>query len=42
VTRALVDLKTWEALRGQGLTPAESAAAISDMLRARLTAPHAQ
>jgi AcrR family transcriptional regulator len=42
VTRALVDLNTWEALRGQGLTPAESAAAISDMLRARLTAPHAQ
>jgi AcrR family transcriptional regulator len=42
VTRALVDLNTWEALRGQGLTPAESAAAISDMLTARLTAPHAQ
>ena len=38
-TRALVDLNTWEALRDQGLTPAEAAAAISDMLTGRLTAP---
>ena len=40
VARALVDLNTWEALRAQGLTPAEAAAAISDMLVGRLTAPH--
>ena len=39
VARALVDLNTWEALRAQGLTPAETAAAISDVLRRRLTAP---
>jgi AcrR family transcriptional regulator len=35
--RALIDLNTWEALRDQGLGPAESAAAISDMLATRLT-----
>lgn len=38
VARALVDLNTWEALRDQGLGPAESVAAISDMLARRLTA----
>jgi AcrR family transcriptional regulator len=36
VARALVDLNTWEALRDQGLGPAESVAAISDMLATRL------
>lgn len=36
VTRALVDLNTWEALRDQGLTPAQAVAAVSDMLTARL------
>jgi len=36
VTRALVDLNTWEALRDQGLGPAETVAAISDMLVSRL------
>jgi AcrR family transcriptional regulator len=39
VARALVDLNTWEALRDQGLTPAEAAAVVSDMLTRRLTAP---
>jgi len=38
VARAMVDLNTWEALRDQGLGPAESVAAISDMLAMRLTA----
>jgi AcrR family transcriptional regulator len=38
VARAVVDLNTWEALRDQGLGPAESVAAISDMLAKRLTA----
>ncbi len=38
VTRAMVDLNTWEALRDQGLGPAESVAAIGDMLAGRLTA----
>ncbi len=38
VARALLDLNTWEALRVQGLTPAESARAISDILTTRLTA----
>ena len=37
VTRAVVDLNTWEALRDQGLGPTESVAAISDMLASRLT-----
>ena len=37
VARAVVDLNTWEALRDQGLEPAESVAAISDMLARRLT-----
>jgi len=38
LARALIDLNTWEALRDQGLAPAESAAAISDMLARQLTA----
>ena len=38
LVRAMVDLNTWEALRDQGLTPAESVAALSDMLARRLTA----
>jgi AcrR family transcriptional regulator len=38
VARAVVDLNTWEALRDHGLRPAESVAAISDMLTRRLTA----
>ena len=38
VTRAMVDLNTWEALRAQGLGPAESVAEIGDMLASRLTA----
>ena len=37
LARALVDLNTWEALRDQGLGPAESVAEISDMLARRLT-----
>jgi AcrR family transcriptional regulator len=37
VARAMVDLNTWEALRDQGLGPAESVAAIADMLANRLT-----
>ena len=40
VARALVDLNTWEALRDQGLGRAESVAAISNMLAARLTPRH--
>ena len=35
--RALVDLNTWEALRDQGLGPAESVAAIGDVLTATRT-----
>jgi AcrR family transcriptional regulator len=38
VARAVVDLNMWEALRDQGLGPAESVAAIGDMLARRLTA----
>ena len=38
LVRAMIDLNTWEALRDQGLTPAESVAALSDMLARRLTA----
>ena len=38
ITRAMVDLGTWESLRDQGLGPAESVAAISEMLTQRLTA----
>jgi AcrR family transcriptional regulator len=37
LVRAMVDLNTWEALRDQGLEPAESVAPISDMLARRLT-----
>jgi AcrR family transcriptional regulator len=36
VTRAMVDLNTWEALRDQGLGPAECVATIRDMLTRRL------
>jgi hypothetical protein len=38
VARALIDLNTRDALRDQGLGPAESVAAITDMLARRLTA----
>jgi AcrR family transcriptional regulator len=38
LARAMIDLNTWEALRDQGLRPADAAAAISDMLTRRLTA----
>jgi AcrR family transcriptional regulator len=38
VSRALVDLNTWGALRDQGLGAAESVAAISDVLARRVTA----
>ena len=38
VARAMVDLNTWQALRDQGLGPAESVAATTDMLARRLTA----
>jgi AcrR family transcriptional regulator len=38
LTRAMVDLNTWEALRGQGLGQSESVAAIGDLLATRLTA----
>jgi AcrR family transcriptional regulator len=37
LTRAMIDLNTWEALRDQGLEPAESVAAVADMLARRLT-----
>ena len=36
LARALVDLNTWEALRDQGLAPADSAAAIGETLVTRL------
>ncbi len=36
VARAMVDLNTWEALRDQGLGPAESVAAIAGMLVTRI------
>ena len=36
VTRAMVDLNTWEALRDQGFGQTESVAAVSDMLTTRL------
>ena len=39
VARALVDLNTWEALRDQGLRPAEMVAAISTMLTGQLADP---
>ena len=38
VTRALVDLNTWEALHDQGLTPTEAVTAIGDILTRWLTA----
>jgi AcrR family transcriptional regulator len=40
VTRALIDLNTWEALRDQGLDPAEARAAIGDILATRLATRH--
>ena len=36
VVRAMVDLGTWQALRDQGLGPAEAVDAVSQMLAARL------
>ena len=38
VVRAMVDLGTWEALRAQGLGPAETVDAVSGMLAARVGA----
>jgi hypothetical protein len=37
VVRAMVDLGTWQALRDQGLAPAEAVDAVSQMLAARMT-----
>jgi AcrR family transcriptional regulator len=37
VVRAMIDLGTWQALRDQGLGPAEAIDAVSQMLTARLT-----
>ena len=34
----MVDLNTWQALRDQGLGPAESVAATTDMLARRMAA----
>ena len=43
LARAMVDLRTWQALRDQGLGPDESVAAVADMLTARVAAaPAAQ
>jgi hypothetical protein len=39
VVRALIDLNTWEAVRGQGLGPPEAVTAIAELLSARLAAP---
>jgi AcrR family transcriptional regulator len=36
VVRAMIDLGTWQALRDQGLRPAEAVGAVSGMLAARL------
>ena len=36
VVRAMIDLGTWQALRDQGLGPAEAAEAVSQMLTARV------
>ena len=41
LARALIDLNTWEALRDEGLGPAESVTAMSDVLARRLTARQA-
>jgi len=38
VVRAMIDLGTWQALRDQGLAPAEAVAAVSEMLAARVLA----
>jgi hypothetical protein len=37
VARAMVDLGTWQALRDQGLGPAEAVDAVSQMLAARVS-----
>jgi AcrR family transcriptional regulator len=39
VVRAMIDLGTWQALRDQGLGPAEAVDAVSQMLATRLTNP---
>lgn len=39
VVRAMVDLGTWQALRDQGLGPAEAVEAVSQMLVARVATP---
>ena len=39
VVRAMIDLGTWQALRDQGLGPAEAVDAVSRMLAARSTRP---
>jgi AcrR family transcriptional regulator len=39
VVRAMVDLGTWQALRDQGLGPAEAVGAVSQMLAARVDRP---
>ena len=39
VARAMIDLGTWQALREQGLEPAEAVDAVSGMLAARATRP---
>jgi hypothetical protein len=36
LTRAMVDVGTWTALRGQGLEPGETVAAVTAMLACRL------
>jgi AcrR family transcriptional regulator len=36
IVRAMIDLGTWQALRDQGLEPAEAVAAVTEMLAARL------
>ena len=41
LTRALIDLNTWDALRAQGLGQAEAVTAIAEMLTARIMAESA-
>jgi hypothetical protein len=36
VARAMIDLGTWQALRDQGIGPADAVAAVSGMLAARV------
>jgi hypothetical protein len=40
VVRAMIDLGTWQALRDQGLGPAETVHAVTQMLAARLSPAH--